>query len=383
MLGVLIWCGLVGKFVASVVSQAVDHQRIQTRSQETPANVISSRILQQEGRGGKVFTAQIRYQYNVKGRDYTSNQYSYAADWTSNYQFVRQLADAYPAGETIKVFYDPQDPAQAAINLQMPSRLYFLMLFSQPMIAIGVIGFFVSMGHFISQARRHTFLNQDMLVPCYIPSWGLLRNEMGGYAIGQNPNLAAPAKAMLAAYGLACFIGIFALGMKFRTHGLIGQASSIKAAFGISGAIGIGVGVARLLTQKSPARLHLDTGLGKLSLKGPNRQANLNFKDIASWTLKQVANPRPVKSETDMPNAPLLGDHTFSGRDIPTHIFEATGDGFKIANKTGQALARITGRPFSRSARAPQTSEEPIDLAEARELAIEQTRKARRLWDLT
>ncbi len=383
MIAALIWCALVGKFAASVVWQAVNHQKIQVRSQEIPASIISSRILQKDGRSGRIYTPQINYKYNVKGKSYSSKQYSYGMGFTSNYKLVREIAEAYPPGQTIKVFYDPLDPARAAIDLQMPTRLYFLMLFTQPFLAVGVLGFFISLGLFITQIRKRTFLSQDMSSGCYIPGWGLLQNEMGGFVIGRDPNLAGPAKALLAGYGLGCFVSIFALGLQFREHGFTGQATSIKAAFAFSAMIGLATGFVRFLTQTKPARLYLDTALGKLSLDGPGREVKLNFKEIASWTLEQVPNPRPVKSETDMPNAPLVGVHTVYGKDIPIHIFSANADGFKIANKTGQGLARLTRKPFSRTVRPPETAPQPIDLGQARELAIEQTRKARRLWDLT
>jgi hypothetical protein len=59
--------------------------------------------------------AYISYTYTVQGKSYTNTRFSFA-EKTVNPQVVASRFDAYPAGNTVPVYYNPRNPSQAVLE---------------------------------------------------------------------------------------------------------------------------------------------------------------------------------------------------------------------------------------------------------------------------
>ena len=102
--------GLLGLLSAA---DTVDEVRSGLAARDWPAaqgEVVVSRRHQ-----GRSRLKDFEYRYTVAGRDYTSSRAAFL-----RVPYVDPLHEAYPAGSTVTVHYQPEDPSQAVIETGAP-----------------------------------------------------------------------------------------------------------------------------------------------------------------------------------------------------------------------------------------------------------------------
>ena len=64
------------------------------------------------------YTANVNYRYTVKGTTFSSNTVSYGqhSSTESSRDRQREIANRYPKGKTVDVYYDPQSPEEAVLE---------------------------------------------------------------------------------------------------------------------------------------------------------------------------------------------------------------------------------------------------------------------------
>ena len=75
--------------------------------------------------GSSTYIADIRYQYEVAGRTYTSDRITSAGYGTSNSSRAKAQVRRYPVGEKAAAHYDPDDVSYAVLETQW-DKIYLL-----------------------------------------------------------------------------------------------------------------------------------------------------------------------------------------------------------------------------------------------------------------
>lgn len=84
---------------------------------EVPCVVERSAVLRSEGDDGPTYRIDILYFYEVDGRSYGSNRYSFAQlGSSSGYDGKREVADRYPVGFETTCYVSPSDPSRAVLH---------------------------------------------------------------------------------------------------------------------------------------------------------------------------------------------------------------------------------------------------------------------------
>jgi hypothetical protein len=96
-----------------------------------------------EGDESVTYVPQVAYGYRVAAREYEGSRAWLARDAFSNKREADAWASARPAGSTAKVWYDPADPAQCALEIDRPSIVTFLVFALVGLIFAGVGAIFL------------------------------------------------------------------------------------------------------------------------------------------------------------------------------------------------------------------------------------------------
>ena len=90
----------------------------------------------------------IRYRYTVRGRAYESSKIHPHGRLTTTGSYAAKLVARYPAGQIIRVYYNPERPEDAACKRQLPFPVPLLQL------AVGIT--FIVIGVYL--ARLNAFV---------------------------------------------------------------------------------------------------------------------------------------------------------------------------------------------------------------------------------
>lgn len=66
--------------------------------------------------GGPAYAASVKYEYEVDGKKYNADRISMGQYGTGGGGHAKAEAAKYPAGKTVAVHYDPQNPSQAVLE---------------------------------------------------------------------------------------------------------------------------------------------------------------------------------------------------------------------------------------------------------------------------
>ena len=346
LLFAIFWCGLTGVFVGMMVRSFWRAADAQLRYIPVVGTVLASEVKSHSDSDGTSYGFGIRYRYTVNGAPFEGNRYAFGSGSSSDgYRRAGGLVRQHPAGSKVTVYYDPVRPQESVISRTVDPMMYFMLLFMQPFVLIGVglLGAIVSYP-FHRMAIRN-FAAQPADAPWKIPSWGTLVRSFGGFELQPKATLPGMLVAALVGYGVVSFLSIFVVGFLFGGFSG-GNPHAIIGAFGVcllGGAAGDAL-YARSLQSK--ARLVLDPGNGALKLTSPLRTVEVAFDEIAGWSLKQILNPRNVKQEGQSAYVPLLSIHTTKGEDVPIHVFNSDADAPMIAQKVAETFGTWTNKPI-------------------------------------
>jgi hypothetical protein len=97
---------------------------------ETNGRILGAEVIEQRGSKGSVsYHPEFSYTYEVNGRSYQGQRYRYGSG-RSNRATVVQIVNAHPVDSAVKVYYDPDNPADACLSpMVMAQDVSFLFLF--------------------------------------------------------------------------------------------------------------------------------------------------------------------------------------------------------------------------------------------------------------
>jgi hypothetical protein len=134
----IIWLGLCGFFSFGALRGVVAQREAASRyrpvdARVTEAVLISIHTNANSSAGRTRYQARLTYSYTVRGRRFSSSQYSLdgAGEWT-DLEDAAHTVTGNPAGSKIQAFYDLDDPARAVVNLGTTSTkiLWIILSFS-------------------------------------------------------------------------------------------------------------------------------------------------------------------------------------------------------------------------------------------------------------
>ncbi len=84
--------------------------------QETPCQIISSKVGTIDNRGKSLYKIEIEYQYTIAGNTYISKQYSRVTDSLESWKKYERIAKKYAAETTAACYVNPANPTDAVIS---------------------------------------------------------------------------------------------------------------------------------------------------------------------------------------------------------------------------------------------------------------------------
>ncbi len=96
-----------------------------------PGNIVESELRSRRRGNRRIYYPHIVYQYNVMGQTYTGKRISPGP--VSGSSRARELVAKYSPGAPVTVYYDPQNPSDAALETDLSRtmpRLWFSLVFA-------------------------------------------------------------------------------------------------------------------------------------------------------------------------------------------------------------------------------------------------------------
>lgn len=90
------------------------------------------------------YRAAIAYRYRVGRKDYQADRVFWAGN-EGRRRHMESVVSAYPAGATIRIYYDPQNPADAVIDPTQHTGSKATVVYAMGMITIGLFAFGVGL----------------------------------------------------------------------------------------------------------------------------------------------------------------------------------------------------------------------------------------------
>ncbi|GAG30579.1 unnamed protein product, partial [marine sediment metagenome] len=134
----LFWCGITGVFVGFAAYGLYKQADARRRFVATPGTVTSARVEVDRGEDDTTYTPVIEYRYSVGGVEYRGDRHSYGMMGSSDCHWAEGVVAAYRRPGPITVYYDPAAPAEAVLVLGTDPVLYFVVLFLQPFLVVGL-----------------------------------------------------------------------------------------------------------------------------------------------------------------------------------------------------------------------------------------------------
>jgi len=345
----LFWCGLTSVFVAIALVSILKHRDAERRFRSTTGTVLASKVRKHPGDSdsGPTYEPLVKYRYTVDGKTYTSMRYAYGMGSSSDTGYARSVVADYPKGKEVTVYYDPDKPSEAVLHLKVHGMHYFLLLFTQPFIVVGLglIIFTATVPH--RHARMQRFLQTPLLQLNSIPGWGKVRSGLHHISITATKSPYQLLMALGMGYGLICFLSIFIVGFFFGGFGNP-SPSHVKWAFITAAAVGCIALLVALFKRKGKSRLLIDKSARRVSFFARGGETRLAFKDIDRWTLQVIRDPRGSSTNKQPNVCPLLAVRTTAGEDVPIRVFPTSDDMVPVSSRVGDLLAELTGRPVEK-----------------------------------
>jgi len=381
----LFWCGATSVFLIFTLATIHKQRTAQERFLVTKGIVVASKVKRHEAdsSSGATYEPFVRYRYTVAGRDYSSTRYAYGMGSTSDRGHASRIVADHPPGREVRVWYDPDDPSEALLKPEVQGIHYFLLLFIQPflLVGLGLLAYTVSIP--FRHAKARTFLDQPEGLLGPIPGWGQASQDGRTITVRPGRNPFGPPLAFAAGYGGSCFAAIFVVA--FLLKGFSNpDPRAVRTAFYVAAAIGAVAVLVALTRPDKKATLTIDRALGRLELTGPLRDVRLALSDIESWAVRTIDDPDGKKINGKALTRPLLAVRTVDGRPVPIHVFGTGQEMPFVARKVAQALGRLTDRPSTEAAaqESVEPGEAPEDLLNAIGQAMRKVRTRNRYRDI-
>jgi hypothetical protein len=93
--------------------------------QETPCRIISSSVGSHDGEDGTTYSVDILYSYDINGREFRSNTYSFMGGSSSGYKGKQKIARAYQPGMNTFCYVNPENHTDAVLNRKFTADMLF------------------------------------------------------------------------------------------------------------------------------------------------------------------------------------------------------------------------------------------------------------------
>lgn len=96
-----------------------------------------------DGGRSTAYYPNIVYEYQVHGQTFQNNQVTVGMQvGRGNYMTVQQQINNYPVGSTVQVYYNPENPAQSALERTAPGNRYLIMAVIFIVVILAITTFF-------------------------------------------------------------------------------------------------------------------------------------------------------------------------------------------------------------------------------------------------
>ncbi len=96
------WPDITGKVISAKVVESISEKSLRRNDGASEATLSYYPV--------------IEYEYTVKNRKYTSERLSLSVDQKSSPRYLEPILKKYTPGTTVKVYYNPDDPADAVLE---------------------------------------------------------------------------------------------------------------------------------------------------------------------------------------------------------------------------------------------------------------------------
>jgi len=98
--------------------------KAQNWSATTGKVTLSNLEARRGSKGGTVYYPVVQYQYRVHAMDYESRKIMPGMEWGGS--GAQAVVEKYPAGSTVTVYYNPENPAEALLERDVPKYTIWL-----------------------------------------------------------------------------------------------------------------------------------------------------------------------------------------------------------------------------------------------------------------
>ncbi|HXX92252.1 MAG TPA: hypothetical protein VEN81_01380, partial [Planctomycetota bacterium] len=228
-------------------------------------------------------------------------------------------------------------PEVAVLTLETPTRHWFILLFLQPFLGIGVGTLWGLFVYFPERRRLNRFLEQAPAFPWDIPSWGVMKGGGGLLEVEYRPSLLL---SVLGIYLIMSFVGTMVVGLGFSGF-LDPPGWAVGAGFLTSLGVALIGGPGWVARKRS--RLRLDPGSRTLEFTLGPRSRTVGLGEIRAVLVRWPV--RKGKKGTNRAS-PELRARLGSGEELTLHTFYPMADSIQVARKAGEVVARAAGLPL-------------------------------------
>ena len=104
-----------------------------------PCTMLESRVEEHPGDDGSTYSVEVRYRYEVEGREYTGDRYRFLGGSSSGHSGKQAVVDRLSPGTVTTCYVDPADPTKAVLHRGFQAE-YLFGLIPGLFVAIGVGG---------------------------------------------------------------------------------------------------------------------------------------------------------------------------------------------------------------------------------------------------
>lgn len=137
---VLIGFGVIAIAIGAVVYLVQFRQGLRADASkkwpQAPGIVIAS-ALEKSPEHRRRYIAALQYSYRVAGKDYRASRVFWGGN-EGREKHMASVVETYPAGASVRVFYDPKNPAEAVLDPLQNTGSRQLVLYALAMITLGL-----------------------------------------------------------------------------------------------------------------------------------------------------------------------------------------------------------------------------------------------------
>lgn len=127
----LFWTSIVGLFDVVIGAALVAGLRSQSFA-STDGVVTASEVRMTDGSRSSNYDVDIHYTYQVDGQKFEGSRYGYAQFASSDSEWTRRVVAQNPKGASVRVHYDPANPAESVLVPGIESSGLFMLMFMTP-----------------------------------------------------------------------------------------------------------------------------------------------------------------------------------------------------------------------------------------------------------